>query len=200
MNSFQAYSCFLAINNHFKQSSYDYFKYHGKIRADENAFAIRKDNYQFVKLGKMFTEKFELELYLFTAYSFYDVGWIHDVFSPEIQNLHNNILKFKSSALRYFEQDLTELRNQQLLLNIFDYKNNSTVFTPKIFKLTSLNPMTKVILLDQFDRFKVYSQVDSPATKEYNFKYNSFYQINREFIQSKKGDLAKITQKIFEIA
>jgi hypothetical protein len=48
---FVAYRDYLAIKRHFT-SSYDYFKYNGKVNVSQESFVSRKDAYQFQKLSK----------------------------------------------------------------------------------------------------------------------------------------------------
>ena len=58
MNGLEAYSSYLAVRNHFK-TDYDYFKYNGKIKVNEDKFRTRRDHYQFEKLARIYDrEKF----------------------------------------------------------------------------------------------------------------------------------------------
>ena len=50
---FEAYVKYLAIRQHFESPSYDYFRYNGKIRANQESFERRRDKFHFAKLGKM---------------------------------------------------------------------------------------------------------------------------------------------------
>lgn len=49
--AFQVYCTYLAMRQHFT-SSYDYFKYGGKIKASKKSFETRKDRFFFFKLSK----------------------------------------------------------------------------------------------------------------------------------------------------
>ena len=53
MEPYEAYQKYLALKTHFKNDSYDYFKYHGKLKGDRSKFETRKDKYHFYKLSKM---------------------------------------------------------------------------------------------------------------------------------------------------
>lgn len=48
---FIAYRDYLAIKRHFT-SSYDYFKYNGKVNVSHESFQTRRDTYQFQRLAK----------------------------------------------------------------------------------------------------------------------------------------------------
>ena len=49
---FAAYQTYVAIRNHFKQDSYDFFKYNGKTRVGQDSFLKRNDKYFFAKLQR----------------------------------------------------------------------------------------------------------------------------------------------------
>ncbi len=50
-SGFIAYRDYLAIKRHFT-SSYDYFKYNGKVNVSQDSFVCRRDAYQFQRLSK----------------------------------------------------------------------------------------------------------------------------------------------------
>lgn len=52
MNEYDVYIDYLALKRHFTTKGYDYFKYHGKIKASTDAFETRKDRIFFAKLAK----------------------------------------------------------------------------------------------------------------------------------------------------
>jgi hypothetical protein len=52
MTPFECYIMYLAIRRHFS-STYDYFKYNGKVTAKLSSFEMRNDRYMFNKLTKI---------------------------------------------------------------------------------------------------------------------------------------------------
>ena len=56
MNGLEAYSTYLAVRNHFK-TDYDYFKYNGKIKVNEDKFRTRRDHYQFEKMARIYNKR-----------------------------------------------------------------------------------------------------------------------------------------------
>jgi len=52
-SSFDIYTYYLAIKQHFTRESYDFFKYHGRVSASARAFESRRDKYYFDKLAKV---------------------------------------------------------------------------------------------------------------------------------------------------
>jgi len=53
MEPYEVYQKYLALKTHLKNDSYDYFKYHGKLKGDRSKFETRKDKYHFYKLSKL---------------------------------------------------------------------------------------------------------------------------------------------------
>ena len=53
MEPFEVYQKYLALRTHFKSDSYDYFRYHGKLKGNRDKFETRKDKFHFYKLSKM---------------------------------------------------------------------------------------------------------------------------------------------------
>jgi hypothetical protein len=52
-----AYRCYLALKNHFTKDKYDYHKYHGKVRATNEAFYKRRDRFWFEKFARQKNDK-----------------------------------------------------------------------------------------------------------------------------------------------
>lgn len=57
MTGFEVYKIYLALKQHFTKKEYDYFKYNGKVRANENSFEQRRDRYFFKKLATRYPSK-----------------------------------------------------------------------------------------------------------------------------------------------
>lgn len=53
---YEAYKTYVAIKSHFS-SSYDYFKYGGKVRCTQESFLKRKDKFFFRKLAKKYSNQ-----------------------------------------------------------------------------------------------------------------------------------------------
>jgi hypothetical protein len=54
MDAFEAYKKYMAVKIHFKNDSYSYFRYGGKVKLTASSFETRKDRYQFHKLAMKF--------------------------------------------------------------------------------------------------------------------------------------------------
>ena len=55
MTGFEVYKMYLALKQHFTKPDYDYFKYRGKVRANEQSFEQRRDRYFFKKLATRYS-------------------------------------------------------------------------------------------------------------------------------------------------
>ena len=64
MTGFEVHKMYLALKQHFTKSDYDYFKYRGKVRANENSFEQRRDRYFFKKLATRHSDKQLLEYFV----------------------------------------------------------------------------------------------------------------------------------------
>ena len=56
MTGFEVYKMYLALKQHFTKQDYDYFKYRGKVRANEKSFEQRRDRYFFKKLATLVSD------------------------------------------------------------------------------------------------------------------------------------------------
>ena len=76
-----AYRCYLALKNHFTKDKYDYHKYHGKVRATNEAFYKRKDRFWFEKFARQKSDKEVEEFFVanFTSCSDPESLWIGEM-------------------------------------------------------------------------------------------------------------------------
>jgi hypothetical protein len=106
MDAFEAYKKYLAIKLHFKQKSYDYFKYNGSVKTDKTKFEVRKDKYFFHKLSKR--PNINLELFLVSNLKENPDIWVGDLFESKA---HDTYLSAKKNieSLRYtFEREMLQ--------------------------------------------------------------------------------------------
>lgn len=66
MTGFDTYKLFMALNNHFFQNTYDYFKYQGSVTVKEATYDGKRqdEKYRFERLGKKFSTKEETENFI----------------------------------------------------------------------------------------------------------------------------------------
>jgi hypothetical protein len=106
---FDAYKTYLAVKQHFT-SSYDYFKYNGKIKANIESFLKRKDKFFFRKLQKKYAKD---DLVEFFVSNFIEGGdnWIGSLVSQESENNYEIWKKTKESITYNYHCDIRFLND-----------------------------------------------------------------------------------------
>ena len=106
----EAYKTYLAIKNHFK-TSYDYFKYNGRVKVTNESFLKRRDKYFFAKLERRY-KKNEL-VYFFVANFMKDEGmWSGSLVGNESESVYKEWLKYAESLKYNFRLDCEFLQNE----------------------------------------------------------------------------------------
>ena len=105
---FEVYQKYLSLKQHFNREEYDYFKFRGKVRANESSFEKRKDKHHFVRLSKIYKED---ELTKFFVSNFVKTNdlWVGNITSPEGRQNYIS-WKAKIQGLSYvFENEIDTL-------------------------------------------------------------------------------------------
>jgi len=141
---FEAYKLYLALKNHFSQSSYDFFKYNGKVKANYDSFNVRKDKYFFYKLSK----KKDVVQYLVA--NFIDGKnhqWVGDLVQHEEAEAIYAEWQRRQQALTYtFKQDIEKLKED--FNSNFVVKNGQHPFLLKLVLRRDISLETFIILND----------------------------------------------------
>tara|TARA_B100000035_G_C20978640_1_gene544376 strand:+ start:360 stop:959 length:600 start_codon:yes stop_codon:yes gene_type:complete len=64
VTGFEVYKMYLALKQHFTKPDYDFWKYNGKVRANEKSFEQRQDRYFFKKLATKYSGTKLLEYFV----------------------------------------------------------------------------------------------------------------------------------------
>ena len=188
---YEAYQLYVAIKNHF-QTTYDYFRYNGKVKVQFTSFEVRKDKYFFAKM-----QKHADPLGLLVAH-FVDNpdAWIGDIVSFDTsQELYLKWKKRQSSISYTYQEDLKKL-SQDLddSLRVADGQH------PKLLKLllgTTIYPETVILLNSQINFFPYWEkEIMDPAI--WPVQYNKL-QKYKPFVQYDKQKIKKITVDYFGI-
>ena len=115
-----AYRCYLALKNHFTKDKYDYHKYHGKVRATNEAFYKRKDRFWFEKFARQKNDKEVEEFFVSNFIYSTDPGtmWIGEMIK-EGEGRYSE-WKRKVQSLTYLFKQETE--------NVFENKKVDDMF------------------------------------------------------------------------
>ena len=79
---YEVYQKYLSLKQHFNKKDYDYFKFQGKVRANESSFEKRKDKHHFIRLSKIYKDE-ELTKFFVSNFVKEREMWVGNVTSPE---------------------------------------------------------------------------------------------------------------------
>lgn len=178
---FDAYKTYLALKQHFT-SSYDYFKYNGKVRANIESFLKRKDKFFFRKLQKKY-DKNELVEFFVSNFIVSGDNWIGSLVSQESEQNYALWRKNKESISYNYRNELSLLYDYCLSNDI---PCNQLVLVedgnhPVLLRLLLQNKISleTIIILDDILRFTRYWNVKLDdiiwdEKKKLIYKYRSF--------------------------
>ncbi len=107
MTGYEAFCLYTGLKLHFT-SSYDFFKYNGKVRVTIDAFDNRKDKYFFHRLSRKY-DKEQLEQFLIANF-LHDPGvWIGKLLDEEANTRYVEYQKNIQSLSYIFENECREL-------------------------------------------------------------------------------------------
>ena len=193
---FNAYKLYLAVKNHFT-TSYDFFKYNGKVNAKEDSFLKRRDKFFFAKLQRKYNNDQLRDLFV-SNFADGEDFWIGNVLTQKAESVYTE-WKARQMKLSYiFEQDLKFL---------LDYYNERNLDFNSLFVMENGHPILLQCVLRNdiyvetmviIDRVLNYSRkwnkvLDDPVWTEFKKrmdKYSPFV-----LFEADKGK--KILRKVF---
>jgi hypothetical protein len=114
---FEVYQKYLSLKQHFNREEYDYFKFRGRVRANESSFEKRKDRHHFVRLSKIYKDE-ELTKFLVSNFIKTKDVWVGNITSP-IGRDNYIAWKAKIQSLPYvFENEVGLLFEENEKFNI----------------------------------------------------------------------------------
>jgi len=102
---YEIYVTYLATQRHFS-TSYDYFKYNGKVKASIDAYNKRNDIYSFEKLSKIIPEKDRIDFFV-AHFVENPKEWIRNMSKPKLLTYQATI----KNVLKVFREDLNTIKN-----------------------------------------------------------------------------------------
>ena len=140
-DAFNIYVYYLALKRHFT-SSYDYFKYNGKVKANTMSFENRKDKFFFYKLSK----KKEAKDIILANMLANPNAWAGELLDDKAESIYKDWAKRKQSLTYEFKSDIVNMDDD---FNLNFYVENGQ--HPRLLKLYMMNRIsleTLVILCD----------------------------------------------------
>lgn len=184
---FNAYKTYLALKSHFT-SSYDYFKYGGKMKVKEESFLKRRDKFFFEKIERRY--KKQLVPFFLSNLIKEDTMWSGSLATDQAEQTFND-WKRKTQSLKYlFTEDMRKILNlmDQHNLNFNDLFNCKEGEHPIILKLLIAEDISleSFVILDQILSFSKY--INKIMLDDFTWmvyykkvtKYSQFISIDRK--------------------
>jgi len=196
MNGLEAYSSYLAVRNHFK-SNYDYFKYNGKIKVNEDKFRTRRDHYQFEKLARIYNrEKF---IQYLVANFIQDEDYILGMSQGRAMMNHKKWQKNIESFNYQFKEDIQTLREYHSQFDSLFITGADGEVHPLAFKLylrEKININTLVVLNKLINYSGVWSKQENAMLNDFIFVLNKYTPFMYSYVSV---DETKCKQTILEV-
>lgn len=142
MNPYEAYQLYRSLSAHFN-SSYDFFKYNGKVRADPDKFKQNKQFFAFKKLSNHIDPQSLIISNLLENEKIYIYDLIHN---PQCESIYKEHAK-RTSALYYtFSQEIKNLDDD--LKSNFVCEDKQLPKIAILFFKKKISLETLIILLD----------------------------------------------------
>jgi|694.fasta_scaffold47487_9 hypothetical protein len=194
MNPFEVYVTFLALKRHFSTPSYDYFKYHGKIRCSQETFKKSKDRLFFERLSRKKKPKEIVDFFVFNFAASDNPSslWIGDIIKNG-EGIYTESLRIRESLSYIFEQDLRTLTDSQHLFEtvkidgskhpkiLRSYLNKTIKFETLLILLTVLKLKEKYneflqdpiwnIISNKLEKYSPFLEIDQNRYSEIIRKY-----------------------------
>lgn len=104
LTAFETYALLMALKQHFTQANYDYFKYHGKTRANKESFIQRKDRFYYQKLSRKYDSEQMVDFLV--ANLLKELTWVGNLLDDEAHDNYMAYLKRKQALAYTFADDL----------------------------------------------------------------------------------------------
>lgn len=155
LSAYDTYALYLALKKHFKEDSYDFFKYNGKITTSKEAFIQRRDKYQFQRLSRMYSDE-EMKDFLI-ANLLKDKTWVGDYLEDEANDTYLAYLRRKQSLAYTFTNEVDDFFSHDPPDRAFKVGEGYLRLPPilNFIMCGAMSPETFVIL----DRFIGFSSV-----------------------------------------
>ena len=160
MKALDVYQTYLAVKQHFSDSTYDYFKYNGKIRVNASNFNTRKDRFFYEKLARKFDGKPE-ELTNYFACNLRENPkvWIRDLVGVRAEETYTKWKSYQESLTYNLIQDVAkveEAHSEGDLSSLFICENGQHPFLLNLYTNSVIAIETLIgfdILMGCFNRW-----------------------------------------------
>lgn len=106
---FDCFKTYIAVKNHFNQANYDYFKYNGKAKVNQDSFNKRRDKFFFAKLSRKYRKE-ELPYFFACNLANDSKAWAGSLVNSESEERYQEWKKRYESLPYVFKQDCWKLQ------------------------------------------------------------------------------------------
>ena len=137
--AFNAYNKFIALKQHFTSTSYDFFKYKGKVRSNLNTFKTKKDRFFFEKVSRKYEGDELIIFYVSNLIKNRDI-WIGELAkNAACEKTYLDWKKMKQSLTYQFQSDILSIKSNMNHLQQVDQDFNQLFLTksdeyPQLFE------------------------------------------------------------------
>lgn len=190
MSSFDTYSLFLALKNHFTQPSYDYFKYHGKTNASPDSFMSRRDRFQFQKLSRKVNAS-DMKDFI-VANLLAGKSWVGDFLEDDANDNYLSYVKRKQAFSYVFANELDKFFSENPPECAFKSKDGQLPPVLNCLMNGTISPETFAILNHYIGFSKVFDEKlkDDYIWSKYRSTITKLYPF-LEFDRKKIADILK---------
>ena len=110
MNSYEAYTLYLAVKLHFTSDNYDFYRHNAKVNSSFNTFLKRNDRFFFHKLTTKYNKEEMLD-YFVCNFFHNSKTWIGNLVRADGETIYNKWKKYNQSFTYNFRSDCVLLRN-----------------------------------------------------------------------------------------
>ena len=190
MTPFAVYVDYLALKNHFTTEWYDYFKYNGKTKANQESFQTRKDRVYFEKLAK---HKDSHSL-MVANFAQNNKVWARDLaYSTECEQVYLDWLRRTQAIQNTVRSDFKHF-NEEFDSN-FIVKENSHPKCLQLYLGGDISRETFTVLVDITECFKYWDKVlkDDFLWQDTRLGYIKY----KSFLTYEKAKLKKLVIDFF---
>ena len=188
MDGFDTYRTYLAIKQHFRSKSYDFFKYNGKVKASPTSYETRKDKYFFEKASKKFKHEDFID-YVVANITRNSDSWIGNLLGENNQINYKKWQKVTESLAYTFREDIDIIFGyEEDFNNVFIMKDGQHPILLRLYLRKKISLETMVILdflVNYSDSWYKYNDIIVDDFVDMMRKYKPFL-LNRVDVNKKK--------------
>jgi hypothetical protein len=188
MTSYEAYVTYLAVKRHFSRGTYDFFKYHGQVKASKEVFDARRDVMKFQKMARI---KYPLPEYLAVNMRDNHNIWVGEIILPDAEIKYLKYRKIIESFSYHLNNELNNIGCIKTSLRV-----GSDGEVPKLLDLylSSEVSLETLIVLDDLINFtqKFDSKLPlNPLWEDISYKIKKFRPFMVSYDKKKIIDIVR---------